>query len=296
MEKYGTLEFKDEGRFSTIYKSESKQEPGKVVALKIVNNNCPPSDARREATILKALSHENIVSLIESFNSYKGYVLVLPFYLGTLYSFKTVLSISEIRRNIKSLTLAIAYLHERNIIHRDIKPSNCLLSSPDATLKLCDFGIAYDPSLSNTEKLGQLCHHVCSGPYRPPELIFGCNNYDVSLDLWSLGATIAEFYTVSRRFLFDDGASETGESSDLRLLSSMVNTLGTPKDADWPECNTFPHYGKLSLKEIPGKIWEEILPDADMQTIEVISGLLKYSSSQRMPANKLLCYDYFEGL
>lgn len=39
---------------------------------------------------------------------------------------------------------AISYLHQMGIAHRDLKPENLLFSSdsPDATIKLSDFGLA----------------------------------------------------------------------------------------------------------------------------------------------------------
>lgn len=50
-------------------------------------------------------------------------------------------------------------------------------------------------------------------PYRAPETIFGAEDYDpYAVDIWSLGATVAEFFTPIRFIADDDDRSE--ESDD----------------------------------------------------------------------------------
>ena len=45
---------------------------------------------------------------------------------------------------VKTLTGAIAYLHEHEIVHRDLKPENILLvdKHDDSAIKIADFGFA----------------------------------------------------------------------------------------------------------------------------------------------------------
>lgn len=66
-------------------------------------------------------------------------------------------------------------------------------------------------------------------PYRAPELLFGARSYDpYAVDLWSLGATLAEFYTPLLLELDDsDSDSETSQSEDSK--SAVIKPFVVPK-------------------------------------------------------------------
>lgn len=50
--------------------------------------------------------------------------------------------------------------------------------------------------------------------------------------------------------------------SDLALIQSIFETLGTPNTSRWPESATLPDWGKISFVEYPPKRWGSILPSA----------------------------------
>jgi serine/threonine protein kinase len=79
---------------------------------------------------------------------------------------------------------AVYYLHSNNIIHRDIKPENILIGD-DNKLKLCDFGWAKELTLENRSTF---CGTM---EYMAPEIV-GSENYDYSVDIWSLGILLYE--------------------------------------------------------------------------------------------------------
>lgn len=67
-------------------------------------------------------------------------------------------------------------------------------------------------------------------PYRAPELLFGSRNYDPNaIDLWSLGACFAEFFTPLRLYSDDiepeDEDDEVGDGCDLPPLQPFIIPL-----------------------------------------------------------------------
>jgi len=81
------------------------------------------------------------------------------------------------------VTLALKYIHSKDVIHRDIKPENLLRSF--STIKLADFGWScHAPSARRKTFCGTL-------DYLPPEM---CNSnlYDKSIDIWSVGVLAYE--------------------------------------------------------------------------------------------------------
>lgn len=82
----------------------------------------------------------------------------------------------------QQLLSGVAYLHQEGVMHRDIKGANLLLSK-NGVLKLTDFGLArkINPSRKN------YTNRVVTLWYRAPELILGSDQYDTSIDVWSVG-------------------------------------------------------------------------------------------------------------
>lgn len=83
---------------------------------------------------------------------------------------------------------AIRFLHSRFILHRDIKLSN-LLYNHRGELRVADFGLARrvggeyigDDTDIVSRKTCCLTPKVVSLWYRPPELLFGSEYYDMSI-------------------------------------------------------------------------------------------------------------------
>ena len=126
--------------------------------------------------------------------------------------------------------LGLAHLHNLDIIHRDIKPSNILLASPNGPACLSDFGIAWSPSDSASEPADEKILDVGTTCYRPPELLFGNQKYNTSLDMWAAGCVTAQVMCLGGKTLFDAG--DLG--SELALIKSIFETLGTPNLDVWP--------------------------------------------------------------
>ena len=82
---------------------------------------------------------------------------------------------------------ALAYIHGLGLIHCDIKPENIVMKSYSRCLcKVIDFG-------SSCFASDRLTTYIQSRSYRAPEVIIG-HTYDGRIDIWSLGAVLAEMY------------------------------------------------------------------------------------------------------
>ena len=85
-------------------------------------------------------------------------------------------------------------------MHRDLKPQNLLIDSK-GNIKLADFGLARAFGLP----IKTYTHEVVTLWYRAPEILLGQRQYSTPVDIWSVGAIMAEM--AQRRALFQ-GDSE----------------------------------------------------------------------------------------
>ncbi len=142
-----------------------------------------------EIGIHSRLNHKNIIKLYNVYEDKKQIKIIMEYALnGNLFD-----KIKKEKKGFsekKSFTYfiqilnAINFLHKNNIIHRDIKPENILLDKNN-NLKLCDFGWSKE---INVGKRSTFCGTV---EYMAPEIIDN-ENYDFSVDIWSLGILLYE--------------------------------------------------------------------------------------------------------
>lgn len=290
-----------------------------------------PHDIGKELRFLQRLSYANIIELLgyafeRSSNSIHFWMPYIPHSLHDLLNSPQFVPVplahdataypEHIAGFIKLTTSimyqiinAIAYLHEHRIAHRDIKPRNMMLAE-DCCVKLIDFGISWSDSLDERdlwpEPLGEMCFDVSTGPYRAPELLFGATNYDAyATDMWSLGATFAEFFMplklrqqYSEYDADDDSDSEEelpkqpfivphslapggpdhvwkreslfdASRGSIGLAWSIFKVRGTPSEDSWPEFNELPDANKVSFEVVPPVDLTALLPN--IPTVSILT-------------------------
>lgn len=81
---------------------------------------------------------------------------------------------------------ALEFSHSHGIMHRDVKPLNIVINNEEKELRLIDWGLAdfYIPEKEYNVR-------VASRYYKGPELLVDDKLYHYSLDIWSLGCTMA---------------------------------------------------------------------------------------------------------
>ena len=142
-----------------------------------------------EINIHSKLDHENIIKLYNVHEDTENINIIMEYAQnGNLFELlsKEKNGFSEYKafEYFIQVVNAVYYLHNNNIIHRDIKPENILIGD-DNKIKLCDFGWAKELTLENRSTF---CGTV---EYMAPEIVDN-ENYDYSVDIWSLGILLYE--------------------------------------------------------------------------------------------------------
>ena len=204
----------------------------RAVAVKVV---AAPVDDRaregyarfvREARIVAALRHPNIVSVYELHEA-EG-MLAMEFMAGgtlaeRLLSTDGGLAPRRVRSLLEQILAGLAAAHARGVIHRDIKPANVFFSSTGIA-KLGDFGVAHLQDLGATQTGG----FIGTLAYMSPEQITGAP-LTFACDLYALGVTAFQLLTGRLPFRGPDFVGQHLGSPPPRL-SSVKPALGPAFD------------------------------------------------------------------
>lgn len=177
-----------------------------MVAIKIVRKDFLDSKPslrkkmRREISVLKLLSHPNVMSLIDVFEIETHLFLVMEFVDGLeLFEFlvrRGALPPVEALAFFHQIICGLEYCHRRLIVHRDLKPENLLLDR-QLRLKIADFG------MTSLNPPGSLLETSCGSPHYCDPMVVSGERYDgFKADIWSCGVIL--YAMVTGRLPFDD--------------------------------------------------------------------------------------------
>ncbi|VAH95130.1 unnamed protein product [Triticum turgidum subsp. durum] len=125
--------------FSLLFQVLNKPH---MLKVRVVRSETAMTDVIREVSLMKMLSHPNIVNLIEVIddpNSDKFY-MVLEYVEGKIVWDKGI-GEATCRKYLRDIISGVMYLHSHNIIHSDIKPDNLLVTST-GNVKIGDFSVS----------------------------------------------------------------------------------------------------------------------------------------------------------
>lgn len=131
-------------------------------------------------------------------NSLRGVYLVQEYFDFTLEDIlgnpEVELSSCQAKVLAYNLLCAVKFLHSCNIMHRDLKPENILVTD-EVEVKICDFGLSRSINVETETKIQRKKSFASfTRPYRPPEVILCCPDYDERSDLWSVGCILSEVF------------------------------------------------------------------------------------------------------
>lgn len=187
------------GAMGVVYQAHDGHD-GSILAVKelscVGNNQIDRKQYeqlfRREARILKGLSHPNLPRVVDFFEENGKLYLVMEFIDGKslleiLESNKGPLREIVVLRWGITISEVLRYLHNQYppIIFRDLKPAN-VIETPQGHIKLVDFGIA------RYYRQGQCTDTVALGSpgYAAPEQYYGKGQSDPRTDIYGLGVTL----------------------------------------------------------------------------------------------------------
>ena len=150
----------------------------------------------REATALAALSHSNIVAVIDRARVDDTYYFVMEYVHGRTLRTLIKQDRLSVERSVDfavQICRALEAAHGAGVVHRDIKPGNVLVQD-DGQAKVADFGIAHmvdDDKTADTERRSRLG----TAKYMAPEQRGLGDVVDPRADIYALGITLFEMLT-----------------------------------------------------------------------------------------------------
>jgi serine/threonine-protein kinase len=197
--RYELEELVGRGGMSSVYRAHDLLLD-RTVALKVLHAQFGADDGsverfRREARAVAALSHPNIVTVIDRGEEGDRQFIVFEYVDGEnlkqLIRRRGPAPIETAIELAAQIARALAFAHEHGLVHRDVKPQNVLLNG-NGQAKVTDFGIAR--SLDMQQGLTQTGTVLGTSDYIAPEQAQG-RPVDEHTDIYSLGVVLYELLT-----------------------------------------------------------------------------------------------------
>jgi len=238
----------------------------------------------RELRMLKHMTHENIIGLLDAFtpiNSLDEFndVYMVTHLMGADLNniIKTQkLSDDHVQFLVYQIIRGMKYVHSAGIIHRDLKPSNIAVNE-DCELKILDFGLARP---TETEMTG----YVATRWYRAPEIMLNWMHYNQTVDIWSVGCIMAEMLTGRTLFPGTDHIDQ---------LTRILVLCGTPTPETLSKITSEEARNYIrSLPKMEKKNFHEVFKGANPLAIDLLEKMLELDADKRITAEEVLAHPY----
>jgi serine/threonine protein kinase len=241
---------------------------GLKVAIKTIDKSIIEDERTRrkvfqEVYVMKRVNHQNVIRLLEVFESSKHLMIVLEYSGGgdllQLVKSRGHLTETEGKNIFSQVIDAVKACHDKNIIHRDVKLDNILITTDFTCVKLCDFGV------SRTVKPNEKIFDQCGTPaYLAPEIVADRGYDPFFVDIWSMGVLL--YAILSGTVPFRAKSLQELHKLILRCKYQMPeNVSENAQDLIRRMLNPIPHL-RISLEEMKKHPWfEQFLGDSAVE-------------------------------
>ncbi|XP_052170191.1 serine/threonine-protein kinase MHK isoform X2 [Diospyros lotus] len=283
MERYKVMEELGDGTCGSVYKAIN-METSEIVAVKKMKRKFYSWEEcmnLREVKSLRKLNHPNIIKLKEIVRESNELFFIFDYMEYNLYQIMRrqhrPFSEEEIRAFMVQVLQGLAHMHTTGYFHRDLKPENLLVTND--VIKIADFGLAREVS-----SMPPFTDYVSTRWYRAPEVLLQSSTYTPAIDMWAVGAILAELFTLCPIF--------PGES-ELDQLYKICCVLGTPDWTDFPEARNVSLLINISYSEIMPANLSDIIPNASLEAVDLIKQLCSWDPLRRPTAEQSLQHPFF---
>lgn len=289
MNRYAILGQSGDGSFGTVMKAQNT-ETDEVVAVKKMKQRFQTWDEclqLREIQSLRKLQHPNIVKLKEVVRENTELFMVFEFCEKNVFQVQREraecitgtqpFNEREIRSVVCQTLLGVKAIHTAGFMHRDLKPENLLVKGD--WVKVADFGLAKEirSRLPFTE-------YVSTRWYRAPEIVLRSPHYNSPIDVWAMGAILAELFL--GRPLFP-GTSESDQ------LFKICSVLGAPQPGEWDQGYQLARRLNLRIPSLAPTPLRKLLPLAPAAAIDLIERMLRFNPADRLTVSQCLQHPFF---
>ncbi|KAF1871963.1 hypothetical protein Lal_00012180 [Lupinus albus] len=278
MERYKLIKEVGDGSFGTVWRAINKQN-GDIVAIKKMKKKYYSWEEcvnLREVKSLRKMNHQNIVKLKEVIRESDILFFVFEYMEFNLYQLmkkrENPFSEGEVRNLCFQVFQGLSYMHQRGYFHRDLKPENLLVTKD--IIKIADFGLVREISSQPP-----YTEYVSTRWYRAPEVLLQSYLYSSKVDMWAMGAIMAELFTLRPLF---PGASEADE------IYKICSVVGSPTTESWTDGLKLARDINFQFPQLAGVHLSVLIPSVSDDAISLITSAV-FSSVLRVLFIKSLC-------
>ncbi|KAL0045739.1 hypothetical protein WJX82_003194 [Trebouxia sp. C0006] len=285
MNRYKVTKQLGDGTYGSVWKAVNMQTKDPVAIKKMKRKffSWEECMSLREVKSLRKLNHPCVVKLKEVIRENDELFFVFEYLDCNLYQLMKdrtkLMPESRIRSWCHQILQGLAYIHKHGYFHRDMKPENLLVHRD--VVKIADFGLARE-----IRSRPPYTDYVSTRWYRAPEVLLRSQYYSAPIDMFAMGAIMAELFTLRPLF---PGSSEADE------IYKICSVMGSPSQQSWPEGMKLAGQMKFSFPQFSPTPLERLIPNASPDAIDLMTAMCQWDPAKRPTAVQALQHPFFQA-